>query len=117
MGSAARLKTLIKKEIKEDAEKYGDDRRTPLVSRTEAKAFSETELISTEPVTIVLSDRGWIRAAKGHDVDPTSLQYKSGDEFKLAAKGKSSQLASLMDSTGRNYSLPAQRLPSARGPG
>ena len=117
LGSAARLKTLIKKEIKEDAEKYGDDRRTPLVSRTEAKAFSETELISTEPVTIVLSDRGWIRAAKGHDVDPTSLQYKSGDEFKLAAKGKSSQLAILMDSTGRTYSLPAHSLPSARGQG
>jgi len=117
LGSAARLKTLIKKEIKEDTEKYGDDRRTPLVSRTEAKAFSETELISTEPVTIVLSDRGWIRAAKGHDVDPTSLQYKSGDEFKLAAKGKSSQLAILMDSTGRTYSLPAHSLPSARGQG
>jgi topoisomerase-4 subunit A len=117
LGSATRLKTLIKKEIKEDAEKYGDDRRTPLVSRTEAKAFSETELISTEPVTIVLSERGWIRAAKGHDVDPTSLQYKSGDEFKLAAKGKSSQLAILMDSTGRTYSLPAHSLPSARGQG
>jgi topoisomerase-4 subunit A len=117
LGSSTRLKTLIKKEIKEDAEKYGDDRRTPLVSRIEAKAFSETELISTEPVTIVLSERGWIRAAKGHDVDPTSLQYKSGDEFKLAAKGKSSQLAILMDSTGRTYSLPAHSLPSARGQG
>jgi topoisomerase-4 subunit A len=117
LGSANRLKTLIKNEIKEDAEKYGDDRRTPLVSRTEAKAFSETELMSTEPVTIVLSDRGWIRAAKGHDVDPKSLQYKSGDEFKLAAKGKSSQLAIIMDSTGRTYSLPAHSLPSARGQG
>lgn len=117
LGSATRLKTLIKKEIKEDAEKYGDDRRTPLVSRTEAKAFSETELISTEPVTIVLSERGWIRAAKGHDVDPTALQYKSGDEFKLSAKGKSSQLAIFMDSTGRAYSLAAHSLPSARGQG
>jgi topoisomerase-4 subunit A len=117
LGSATRLKTLIKKEIREDTEKYGDDRRTPLVSRTEAKAFSETELLSTEPVTIVLSDRGWIRAAKGHDVDPTSLQYKSGDEFKLAAKGKSSQLAIFLDSTGRTYSLPAHSLPSARGQG
>jgi topoisomerase-4 subunit A len=117
LGSATRLKTLIKKEIREDTEKYGDDRRTPLVSRTEAKAFSETELLSTEPVTIVLSDRGWIRAAKGHDVDPTSLQYKSGDEFKLAAKGKSSQLAVFLDSTGRTYSLPAHSLPSARGQG
>lgn len=117
LGSATRLKTLIKKEIKEDAEKFGDARRTPLVSREEAKAFSETELISTEPVTIVLSDRGWMRAAKGHEVDPASLQYKSGDSFKLAAKGKSSQMAIFMDSTGRTYSLPAHSLPSARGQG
>lgn len=117
LGSDTRLKTLIKKEIKEDAEKFGDARRTPLVSREEAKAFSETELISTEPVTIVLSERGWMRAAKGHEVDPASLQYKSGDSFKLAAKGKSNQLAIFMDSTGRTYSLPAHSLPSARGQG
>lgn len=117
LGSAARLKTLIKKEITQDAEKFGDARRTPLVSREEAKAFSETELISTEPVTIVLSERGWMRAAKGHDVDPSALQYKSGDSFKLAARGKSSQLAIFMDSTGRAYSLPAHSLPSARGQG
>ncbi|MFK7864687.1 MAG: DNA topoisomerase IV subunit A [Pseudohongiellaceae bacterium] len=117
LGSATRLKTLIKNEIKEDAEKYGDARRTPLVAREEAKAFSETELISTEPVTIVLSERGWMRAAKGHDVDPSALQYKSGDSFKLAARGKSNQLAIFMDSTGRAYSLPAHSLPSARGQG
>ena len=117
LKSATRLKTLIKKEIKADAEKYGDARRTPLVSRDEAKAFSETELLSTEPVTIVLSERGWMRAAKGHDVDPRSLQYKSGDAFRLAARGKSNQLAIFMDSTGRAYSLPAHNLPSARGQG
>lgn len=117
LGSATRLKTLIKKEIKDDAEKFGDPRRTPIVEREESKAFSETELISTEPVTIVLSDRGWIRAAKGHEVDPASLQYKSGDSFKLAARGKSNQLAIFMDSTGRAYSLPAHSLPSARGQG
>lgn len=117
LGSAARLKTFIKGEIKADAEKFGDDRRTPLVEREEAKAFSETELISTEPVTIVLSDRGWMRAAKGHEVDPASLQYKSGDSFKIAARGKSNQLAIFMDSTGRAYSLPAHSLPSARGQG
>lgn len=117
LGSATRLKTLIKNEIKEDAEKFGDPRRTPIVMREESKAFSETELISTEPVTIVLSDRGWIRAAKGHEVDPASLQYKSGDSFKLAARGKSNQLAIFMDSTGRAYSLPAHSLPSARGQG
>ena len=117
LSSAVRLKTFIKSEIKADAEKFGDDRRTPLVIREEAKAFAHTELISTEPVTIVLSDRGWMRAAKGHEVDPASLQYKSGDSFKIAARGKSNQLAIFMDSTGRAYSLPAHSLPSARGQG
>ena len=117
LKSAARLKTFIKGEIKADAEKFGDERRTPLVEREEAKAFSETELISTEPVTIVLSDKGWMRAAKGHEVDPASLQYKSGDSFKIAARGKSNQPAIFMDSTGRAYSLPAHSLPSARGQG
>lgn len=117
LKSATKLKTFIKKEIKADAEKFGDARRTPLVQREEAKAFSETELISTEPVTIVLSERGWVRAAKGHDVDPASLQYKSGDSFKLAARGKSNQLAIFLDSTGKAYSLPAHSLPSARGQG
>lgn len=117
LKSSTRLKTFIKKEIKADAEKFGDPRRTPIVVREESKAFSETELISTEPVTIVMSDRGWIRAAKGHEVDPAALQYKSGDGFKLAARGKSNQLAIFMDSTGRAYSLPAHSLPSARGQG
>jgi topoisomerase-4 subunit A len=117
LKSSARLKTLIKKEIKEDAEKFGDDRRSQLVEREEAQAFSETELISTEPVTIVLSDRGWVRSAKGHEVEPDKLQYKSGDSFKLAAKGKSNQLAIFLDSTGRSYSIPAHTLPSARGQG
>lgn len=117
LKSAARLKTFIKNEIKADAEKFGDERRSPLVEREEAKAFSETELLSTDPVTIVLSERGWMRAAKGHDVDPRSLQYKSGDGFKLAARGKSNQLAIFMDSTGRAYSIPAHSLPSARGQG
>ena len=117
LSSAARLKTFIKGEIKADAEKFGDDRRTPLVQREEAKAFAQTELISTELVTIVLSDRGWMRAAKGHEVDPTALQYKSGDSFKVAARGKSNQLAIFMDSTGRAYSLPSHSLPSARGQG
>ena len=117
LKSSTRLKTLIKKEIIADAEKYGDDRRSPLVEREEARAFSETELLSTEPVTIVLSERGWMRAAKGHDVDPISLQYKSGDAYKLAVQGKSNQQAIFMDSTGRAYALPAHTLPSARGQG
>ena len=117
LKSSARLKTLIKKEIQADMAEFGDERRTPIVRREESKAFSEAELMSTEPVTIILSDRGWARSAKGHDVDPTSLQYKSGDSFKIAARGKSNQLAIFMDSTGRAYSLPAHTLPSARGQG
>ncbi len=117
LKSATRLKTFIKNEIKTDAEKFSDVRRSKLVEREEARAFSETELLSTEPVTIVLSERGWIRSAKGHDVDPRALQYKSGDGFKIAARGKSNQLAILLDSIGRAYSLPAHTLPSARGQG
>jgi topoisomerase-4 subunit A len=117
LNSATRLKTFIKKEIQADAERFSDERRTPIVKREEAKAYSETELLSVDPITIVLSDRGWMRAAKGHDVDPHALQYKSGDGFKIAARGKSNQLAIFMDSTGRAYSLPAHTLPSARGQG
>ena len=117
LKSATRLKTFIKNEIKTDAEKFGDARRSRLMEREEARAFSETELLSTEPVTIVLPERGWMRSAKGHDVDPRALQYKSGDGFKIAARGKSNQLAIFLDSTGRAYSLPAHTLPSARGQG
>ncbi len=117
LGSEKKLQNLIKKELTDDAEKYGDDRRSPLIQRSEASAFSEVELMSTEPVTVVLSKAGWVRAAKGHDVDPASLQYKSGDEFKLAVKGKSNQNAVFLDSTGRTYSLAAHTLPSARGQG
>ena len=117
LGSDKKLQNLIKKELIDDAEKYGDNRRSPLIQRNEAQAFSEVELMSTEPVTVVLSKAGWVRAAKGHDVDPESLQYKSGDEFKLAARGKSNQNAVFLDSTGRTYSLPAHTLPSARGQG
>ncbi|HDZ07818.1 DNA topoisomerase IV subunit A [Pseudohongiella sp.] len=117
LGSERKLKTLIKKELIADAEQYGDDRRSPLVQRSEAQAFSEVELISSEPVTVVLSKSGWVRAAKGHDVDPEALQYKSGDGFKIAAKGKSNQSAVFLDSTGRAYSVQTHTLPSARGQG
>ncbi len=117
LKSASRLKTFIKNEIESDAEDFGDARRSRLVEREEARAFSETELLSTEPVTIVLSERGWMRSAKGHDVDPRALQYKSGDGFRISARGKSNQLAIFLDSTGRAYSLPAHTLPSARGQG
>ena len=117
IGSARRLKTLVKKELLAVAEEYGDERRSPLIARGEAKAFSEEDLMTTEPVTVVLSEKGWIRSAKGHDIDPGSLNYKSGDSFKLAARGKSNQPVVILDSTGRSYSVAAHTLPSARGQG
>ena len=117
LGSERRLKTLIKKEIMADADKFGDDRRSPVVARTEAKAFNETDLISTEPITVVLSDKGWIRAAKGHEIDAEKLSYKAGDSYLVSALGKSNQQVVLLDNTGRSYSLPAHTLPSARGQG
>ena len=117
LKSATRLKTLIKKEILEDADAYGDARRTKLIEREAAQALDETLLVATEPVTLVLSKRGWARAAKGHDVDPLAMSYKSGDEFLAAARGRSNQLAMFVDSTGRVYSVPAYTLPSARGQG
>ncbi len=117
LSSERRLKTLIKKEITADAETYGDERRSPVVVRGEAKAFSETELVSAEAVTVVLSAKGWVRAAKGHDIDAENLSYKAGDSFMIAAQGKSNQNAIFLDSSGRSYSLPAHQLPSARGQG
>jgi topoisomerase IV subunit A len=117
LGSAARLKTLIKKELLAVAEQYGDDRRSPLVERNEAKAFSELELMSADPITVVMSQMGWIRAAKGHDIDPSSLSYKSGDGYKMSARGRSNQPTVILDSTGRAYTIPSHNLPSARGQG
>jgi topoisomerase-4 subunit A len=117
LGSKQRMKTLIKKEIAADADKFGDDRRSPIVEREAAQALDETELVPAEPVTVVLSKRGWARAAKGHDVDPGRMSYKSGDGFLAAARGRSNQLAVFLDSTGRTYCVPAHSLPSARGQG
>ncbi len=117
LGSDARLKTLVKKELIATAEEYGDERRSPLAERGEAQAFSEKDLMTAEPITAVLSDKGWIRAAKGHEIDPISLNYKSGDKFLSAAKGKSNQNVFLQDTTGRFYALPGHTLPSARGQG
>ncbi len=117
LGSKARLKTLIKKELKAIIEEHGDDRRSPLVERAAAQAISETELVSADPITVVLSEKGWVRAAKGHEVDATALNYKAGDAFLAAARGKSNQLAVFIDSTGRSYAIPAHTLPSARGQG
>ena len=117
LGSSRRLKTLIRKELLADAEKYGDARRSPLVERSAAQALDETALISAEPVTVILSEKGWVRAAKGHEVDPQSLGYKAGDAFLAAAAGRSNEQAVFLDSTGRTYSLPAHQFPSARGHG
>lgn len=117
LGSATRLKTLIRKEIIADAEKYGDHRRSPIVERSAAQALDETALISTEAITVVLSSKGWVRSAKGHEVDPEKLNYKAGDGYQASAQGKSNQLAIFLDSSGRAYTLPAHKLPSARGQG
>lgn len=117
LKSRQRMKTLIRKEIAADAEKFGDERRSTIVEREAARAMDEAQLVPSEPVTVVLSQRGWVRSAKGHEVDPRALSYKSGDSFQHAAKGRSNQLAVFVDSTGRTYGLPAHTLPSARGQG
>jgi len=117
LKSKAKLKKLVGKEIAEDAEKYGDARRTKIVEREAAQAIDETTLIPNEPVTVVLSTGGWVRSAKGHEIDPGTLSYKGGDAFQSAARGRSLQPAVFIDSTGRTYTLPAHSLPSARGLG
>ncbi|WP_038906812.1 DNA topoisomerase IV subunit A [Dickeya oryzae] len=117
LASERKMNTLLKKEIQEDAKAYGDDRRSPLHERGEAKAMSEHDLSPSEPVTIVLSEMGWVRSAKGHDIDPSGLSYKAGDAYRAAARGKSNQPVVFMDSTGRSYALDPLTLPSARGQG
>ncbi len=117
LDSPRKLTALIKKELKEDAKKYGDARRSPIVVREASQVLDETALIPSEPVTVVLSEMGWIRAAKGHDIDPHSLSYKQGDKFQASAHGRSNQQAVLLDSSGRSYTLMAHTLPSARGQG
>lgn len=117
LGSETRLKTLIRKELTADAEKFGDDRRSQITQRDAAKALSENELLPTEPLTIVLSASGWVRAAKGHDVDPAVLNYRTGDRYFASVKARSNQQIVFLDESGRSYSLPAHNLPSARGQG
>jgi topoisomerase-4 subunit A len=117
LKSKARLTKLVREELLQDAEDYGDARRTKLVEREAAQAIAEVDLIASEPTTVVLSRLGWVRAAKGHDIDARSLSYKTGDEFQAAAKGKNLQQAVFIDSTGRAYSLDAHQLPAARGYG
>ncbi|EKO3582400.1 DNA topoisomerase IV subunit A [Vibrio metschnikovii] len=117
LGSERRLNTLLKKELKADAEKYGDDRRSPIVERAEAKALTERDLMPNEMITVVISEKGWVRHAKGHEVDCHSLNYKSGDNYLAHACGKSNQQVAFLGSDGRSYSLEAHTLPSARGQG
>ena len=103
--------------MKADAEIYGDQRNSPIVTREEASAFDETELISSDPVTVVLSERGWIRAAKGHDIDPESLNYREGDSYFSSASSRNNQNAVFFDSKGKAYTFPCHSLPTARGQG
>jgi len=117
LSSKQRLRTLIRKELQADAEKFGDERRSPIVARDAAQAMDESALVPTEPVTVVLSEKGWARSAKGHEIDPESLTYKAGDAYQSAARGRSNQMAVFLDSTGRSYMIPAHTLPSARGQG
>ncbi len=117
LDSKAKLKKLVKDELLADAKKFGDARRSPLVAREAAQALSETELVASEPMTIVLSEKGWVRAAKGHDVDAAGLSYREGDGLLAAARGRSTQQVAFLDSTGRSYSTVAHTLPSARGNG
>ncbi|WP_346950490.1 DNA topoisomerase IV subunit A [Dyella sp.] len=117
LKSPAKLKGLIKEELRADAAKFGDERRSPLVRREAAQALDESALVASEPVTVVLSQKGWIRAGKGHDVDAEGLSYREGDSLLAAVKARTTQQIAVIDSTGRSYSTAAHTLPSARGNG
>ena len=117
LGSNARLRKRVRAELEADAEEFGDDRRSPIVERGAAKALDATALVPSEPVTVVLSEKGWVRAAKGHDVDPSSFSYRSGDQHLASSRGRSNGVAVFLDSTGRSYGIPAHTLPSAKGHG
>ena len=117
LSDRRRLRQVIRDELLADAERFGDERRSMLAQRPAAAALEQTELVPTEPVSVIVSERGWVRAAKGHDIDPHSLSYKSGDQFKAMGRGRSNQSAVFLDSTGRVYALAAHGLPSARGQG
>lgn len=117
LESKSKLKKLIKDELLADAKKFGDARRSPLVARGAAQALDESDLVPSEPVTIVVSEKGWVRAAKGHDVDPAGMNYREGDSLLAFARGRSTQQVAFLDSNGRSYSTVAHSLPSARGNG
>ncbi len=117
LGSESRLREQVRSELEADTERFGDERRSPIQVREEARAFSEADLVSSDPVTVVLSEKGWIRSAKGHDIDPAGLNYKAGDRYHLSARGRNNQQAIVLDSNGRSYALNTHTLPSARGQG
>ena len=117
LGSRRGVPMLVRDELLEDAERYGDERRSPLVERDAAQAFGETDLTPAEPITVVLSQRGWVRAAKGHEIEPRGLSYRAGDAYRAVARGRSNHLAVFLDSTGRVYCIPSHTLASARGQG
>ncbi len=117
LASKARLRTLIKSEIKADAEKYGDQRRSVIAAAEDAQAFTETDLLSSDPITVILSTKGWVRTAKGHDLDPAELSYRTGDAFASAARGRSNDACVFLDSSGRAYAVAPHTLPSARSQG
>ncbi len=117
LESKAKLRKLVKDELLADAKKFGDARRSPLVARGAAQAISESELVPSEPMTVVLSEKGWVRAAKGHDIDAAGLSYREGDGLLGSAKARSTQQVAFLDSTGRAYSTVVHSLPSARGNG
>jgi topoisomerase-4 subunit A len=117
LGSQQRMKTLVRKELAADAEKFGDARRSPIIERAVAEAMDESEMAPSEPITVVLSEKGWVRAAKGHEINPAELNFKAGDGFRQAVRLRSNQQVAFIDSSGRSYSLSAHTLPSARGQG
>ncbi|MCK5662571.1 MAG: DNA topoisomerase IV subunit A [Thiotrichaceae bacterium] len=117
LNSEKKLNNLIIREIKADAKKYGDPRHSPIIQREQAQAFDATTFIPSDPITVVLSAKGWVRAAKGHDIDPSTLNYRAGDEFYDDCRGRSNQQVVFLDASGRKYALPAHTLPSARGQG
>lgn len=117
LDSKTKLKKLIRDELQADAKKFGDERRSPLVQRQAAQAIDETELVPSEPMTVVMSEKGWIRAAKGHDIDASTLSYRDGDALQGAVRARSTQQVAFLDSEGRAYSTPVHTLPSARGNG
>jgi len=117
LASKAKLKKLIKDELLADAKKFGDARRSPLVASGAAQALAQTELVPSEPVTVVLSEKGWVRSARGHDIEPTTLSYREGDRLLAAVRSRTTQQVAFIDSTGRAYSTLAHTLPSARGNG